>query len=47
MSIDEQKHVGLGSEQEEQALQELLQFPFVDAAWRNSRILWMWQILFP
>ena len=38
MSIDEQSHVGLGSEQEEQALQELLQFPFVDALFgRRSR----------
>ena len=38
MSIDEQSHIGLGSEQEEQALQELLQFPFVDALFgRRSR----------
>lgn len=38
MSIDEQSHVGLGSEREEQALQELLQFPFVDALFgRRSR----------
>jgi hypothetical protein len=38
MSINEHESLGLGTDREEQALQELLQFPFVDALFgRRSR----------
>ena len=38
MSIDQHDHSGLGTDHEEQALQDLLQFPFVDALFgRRSR----------
>ncbi len=38
MSSNQHHHFGLGTDQEEQALQDLLQFPFVDALFgRRSR----------
>src|SRR3989440_3196309 len=36
MSIDQHDHSGLGTDHEEQALQDLLQFPFVDALFGRS-----------